>query len=177
MSSYQGNRRNLINYRLIDTPIGIIGIAYTDRGIAKIVLNCKNEDRFLKRVKADFCGFEFEKGGKNTLEASKQIREYLSGKRKKFELPLDLIAATFAKKVYRAAIHIPYGKTKSYGEIASEIGSPKGARAVGFALKNNPIPIVIPCHRVIGSKGDLVGFAGGLSIKRKLLRLEAENMY
>ncbi|MGB5510138.1 MAG: methylated-DNA--[protein]-cysteine S-methyltransferase [Woeseiaceae bacterium] len=105
----------------------------------------------------------------------KQLGEYFSGKRKSFDLPLQFDGTEFQVSVLKALQDIPYGQTVSYGEIARRIGKPKAVRAVGAANGRNPLPIVLPCHRVIGSSGDLTGFGGGLDTKEALLRLEAEH--
>lgn len=101
-----------------------------------------------------------------------QLTEYFQGKRKTFQLPVKAAGTEFQKKVWDALLEIPYGETRSYGQIANVIGNPKGARAVGSANHHNPLMIVVPCHRVIGSGGSLVGYAGGLWIKKYLLDLE-----
>lgn len=105
-------------------------------------------------------------------EASKQLKEYFSGERQVFDLPLCPEGTPFQKKVWEALKTIPYGETRTYQEIAVQIGNPKACRAVGGANNKNPISIIIPCHRVIGAGGSLVGYGGGLSLKEKLLRLE-----
>ena len=107
--------------------------------------------------------------------ARQQLAEYFTGERKDFDLPLQLSGTEFQVQVLEELQKIPYGETTSYGDIASRIGRPKAVRAVGAANGRNPLPIVIPCHRVIGSGGDLTGFGGGLDLKEALLRLEAEN--
>jgi len=107
--------------------------------------------------------------------ARTQLTEYFSGQRKDFDLPLQLNGTGFQVSVLEALLEIPYGETTSYGAIAKQIGRPKAVRAVGAANGRNPIPIIVPCHRVIGSGGDLTGFGGGLDTKEALLRLEAEN--
>lgn len=104
-----------------------------------------------------------------------QLEEYFAGKRKDFDLPLKLSGTEFQVSVLDALQTIPYGETTSYGAIAKQIGRPKAVRAVGAANGRNPIPIIVPCHRVIGSTGHLTGFGGGLDTKAALLRLEAEN--
>ena len=104
-----------------------------------------------------------------------QLQEYFAGTRKDFDLSLKLSGTEFQVSVLEALQGIPYGHTTSYGAIAKQIGRPKAVRAVGAANGRNPIPIVVPCHRVIGSSGDLTGFGGGLDTKEALLRLEAEN--
>jgi methylated-DNA-[protein]-cysteine S-methyltransferase len=104
--------------------------------------------------------------------ATEQLREYFAGTRTDFELPLALHGNAFEQRVWTALQRIPYGETASYGEIAREIGAPGAARAVGVANARNPVAIVVPCHRVIGANGKLVGFGGGLPMKRALLDLE-----
>jgi methylated-DNA-[protein]-cysteine S-methyltransferase len=106
-------------------------------------------------------------------EAARQLREYFDGRRTSFHLPLDPEGTAFQRRVWRALEHIPYGTTISYGELARRIGNPAASRAVGAANGRNPIPIVIPCHRVIGADGKLTGFGGGLPLKEALLALEA----
>lgn len=109
-------------------------------------------------------------------EVKRQLQEYFAGKRKDFELPLVLEGTDFQLLVWRSLQMIPYGETVSYGQLARRIGSPDAARAVGLANGSNPIPIIIPCHRVIGSNGDLTGFGGGLRVKKKLLALESKQL-
>lgn len=103
----------------------------------------------------------------------KELKEYLEGKRKIFDIPIDTQGTEFQEKVWNALLEIPYGETKSYEDIAKMVGCPKGARAVGMANHNNKIIIIIPCHRVIGKNGKLVGYAGGLPVKEKLLQIES----
>ncbi len=107
-------------------------------------------------------------------EAMRQLGEYFDGTRRDFDLPLKLNGTEFQLDVLRELQRIPYGKTTSYGDIAKRIGRPKASRAVGAANGRNPIPIIVPCHRVIGATGDLTGFGGGIDTKEALLRLEAE---
>ena len=104
--------------------------------------------------------------------AVRQLGEYFRGHRRQFDLPLDLRGTAFQRAVWTELMRIPYGTTISYGELAARIGRPRAARAVGAAVGANPVPIVIPCHRVIGKTGALVGFGGGLDLKRRLLALE-----
>lgn len=105
--------------------------------------------------------------------AEGQILEYLNGQRQEFDLPLAFAGTDFQKKVWNALLDIPYGQTESYGSLAARIGCPGGARAVGMANHNNPLAILVPCHRVVGAKGQLTGYAGGLDMKRALLGLES----
>ena len=104
-----------------------------------------------------------------------QLDEYFAGERRNFDLPLTLSGTDFQVAVLEELLEIPYGETVSYADIASRIGRPRAVRAVGAANGRNPLPIVVPCHRVIGSQGDLTGFGGGIDTKAALLRLEAEN--
>ncbi len=105
-------------------------------------------------------------------EAARQLDEYLQGERRAFDLPLAPAGTAFQVRVWEALSKIPYGETTSYGKLAAEIGKPGGARAVGMANNRNPIPVFIPCHRVVGADGSLTGYGGGLPIKEKLLALE-----
>jgi methylated-DNA-[protein]-cysteine S-methyltransferase len=105
-------------------------------------------------------------------ETERQLKEYFAGTRNRFELELDFAGTDFQKKVWQALLTIPFGETRSYSQIAAQIGSPKAVRAVGAANGRNPISIVAPCHRVIGASGGLTGFAGGLEAKQYLLQLE-----
>lgn len=108
------------------------------------------------------------------LETQKQLTEYFAGKRQQFDLPLDFEGTEFQKKVWQALLSIPFGETRSYRDIAEQIGNVKAVRAVGAANGKNPISIIAPCHRVVGKNGKLVGFAGGLDNKDILLRLEKQ---
>ncbi len=105
-----------------------------------------------------------------------QLSEFFFKGRKKFDIPFKLIGTGFQKKVWKTLLKIPYGKTVSYEDIAKRIKNPKAVRAVGLANKNNPLPVIVPCHRVIGKNGKLVGYSGGLDLKAKLLNLEKENI-
>ena len=107
-------------------------------------------------------------------EAVRQLRAYFAGRLRRFDLPLDLRGTPFQLRVWRALLEVPYGETRSYRQIAAAIGEPKAVRAVGAANGANPIAIVVPCHRVVGADGSLTGYGGGLTLKRKLLALEAD---
>lgn len=105
-------------------------------------------------------------------QGAKQLQEYFDGQRKVFDLPIEPEGTAFQRSVWNALVTIPYGETRTYGQIAAQIGNPKASRAIGQANHNNPIPILIPCHRVIGADGSLTGYGGGLDIKKQLLELE-----
>ena len=111
-------------------------------------------------------------GSSALAPAVRQLRAYFDGQLKEFDLALDLEGTAFQKRVWDELVKIPYGRTRSYRELACDIGAPKAIRAVGAANGSNPAPIVVPCHRVIGSSGKLVGYGGGLELKRRLLELE-----
>ncbi len=144
-----------------NTPVGKIAIQDNGSAITNIDFygDIVNEDFNIKETKL-------------IKETAKQLHEYFSGKRKKFDLPLAPQGTPFQQKVWDALQQIPYGETRSYKEIAIEIGQDNAYRAVGMANNKNPIAIIIPCHRVIGSNGKLVGYASGLNIKEQLLLLE-----
>lgn len=147
-----------------DTKIGRLAIAENGSSITHIEVN--------KLFSTDDFIIEETPLIKN---AALQIEEYLMGLRNTFDLPLDPKGTPFQKSVWNALLKIPYGETQSYKDIAIAINNPKGSRAIGMANNKNPIMIVIPCHRVIGSNGSLVGYGGGLSIKEYLLNIEAKN--
>ncbi len=154
-------------YRYLTTPIGDLLLAGDDEGLSMIGFP---KGKMRRDPEPDWIFNE-----KPFVEAVRQLEEYFAGKRKEFDLPLHLSGTEFQVRVLEELRRIPYGRTTSYGAIAKQIGRPKAMRAVGAANGRNPIPIVIPCHRVIGSSGDLTGFGGGLDTKAELLRLEAEN--
>src|SRR5258708_10160080 len=108
-------------------------------------------------------------------ETERQLKEYFEGKRQDFSIPLDMRGTPFQRSVWQALLAIPFGETRSYGQIAKQLGRPNAMRAVGGANGSNPIPIVVPCHRVIGSSGKLTGFGGGLETKARLLKIESGN--
>ena len=105
-------------------------------------------------------------------DVRRELDEYFQGRRTAFDLPLDLRVAPFHDAVLRELARVPYGRTTTYGTLAATVGRPRAARAVGTVMHSNPIPIVLPCHRVIGANGSLTGYAGGLDVKRRLLQLE-----
>lgn len=149
--------------------------AYKTKIGTLIISESENKISRIETAKANSKYPTKEKGETPLIkEAYKQISEYLEGKRKEFTLPLLIKGTKFQEKVWNALLQIPYGETRTYGEIAKQIGNEKASRAVGGANHNNPIMIVVPCHRVIGSNKKLVGYAGGLDIKEALLKLEQQ---
>ncbi len=154
-------------YCYLHTPIGELLIAGENDALAMIGFP---KGSMRREPEPDWIFNE-----KPLAEACQQLREYFAGERREFDLSLQFGGTEFQVSVLEALRKIPYGETTSYGEIARRIGRPKAVRAVGAANGRNPIPIVVPCHRVIGSTGDLTGFGGGLDTKEALLRLEAEH--
>ena len=154
------------NIYFYESDIGKIWIAENGQAITNLYYDGKDGDG--EAIPRDACVRETPL----LKEAGGQIGEYLSGKRRSFALPLDPCGTGFQRKVWKALLEIPYGQTRTYGEIAKRTGNERAARAVGMANHKNPVPIIIPCHRVVGSKGKLVGFAWGLELKERLLELE-----
>jgi O-6-methylguanine DNA methyltransferase len=155
-----------------DTPFGAMACASTERGLCFIELpraSGRGIAGWLRRFAPEA---RLERGFAPNRAAIAQIQGFLAGKREEFRLELDLRATGFQIRVYAALLEIPYGETRSYGEIARAIGEPGAARAVGAANGANPLPLVVPCHRVIAAQGKLGGFGGGVALKKRLLALE-----
>jgi methylated-DNA-[protein]-cysteine S-methyltransferase len=153
-------------YKTTPSPIGNLKLVASDKGLAAILWENDNP----KRVRLGDLVLNNEHP--ILLETERQLKEYFQGKRKSFSLKLDLIGTKFQNDVWQALLAIPFGETRSYGQIARQLGNPQATRAVGAANGRNPISIIVPCHRVIGSSGKLTGFAGGLKAKAHLLGLE-----
>ena len=156
----------------MDSPIGELMLAVTSRGLAYVAFQDEDRDAIFARLAAGLSPRIMEVAGP-TDEARRELDEYFRHARRRFELKVDRrLIGDFAWDVLRATRKVPFGRTATYGEVAATIGRPKAARAVGGALGSNPIPIVIPCHRVVGAGGRLTGYAGGLPRKELLLELE-----
>ena len=153
-------------YRMVASPMGNLKLVASTDGLAAILWD--NEDP--RRVRLNIV--VRDDNHPILLEAARQLQEYFDGRRKAFNLKLDVAGSEFQKTVWRALLTIPFGETRSYAEIAKQIGRPDAVRAVGAANGKNPIAIVMPCHRLLGSRGELAGFAGGLEAKARLLDLE-----
>ncbi len=154
-------------HKKIKSPSGMLTLISNGSALAAILWENDSPDRV-----------RIEKGEQSEtdpilIEAEKQLLEYYAGRRTSFDLPLDFQGSDFQKSVWKALLAIPYGETKTYKQIASELGKEQAVRAVGTAIGKNPLSIVAPCHRVIGSDGELRGFAGGLETKAQLLKLES----
>jgi methylated-DNA-[protein]-cysteine S-methyltransferase len=152
-------------YKVIQSPVGKLLLAGSDRGLASVLWESKwsSAPRF-EAVE--------DPNVPILVEAARQLDQYFAGKRKTFDLKLEFSGTEFQKRVWNELLKIPFGETRTYGEIARRLGNVKAMRAVGAANGSNPIPIVAPCHRVIGASGDLVGFGGGLHIKEYLINFE-----
>ncbi|MBI5266575.1 MAG: methylated-DNA--[protein]-cysteine S-methyltransferase [candidate division Zixibacteria bacterium] len=150
----------------------MIRVASTEKGLALLALPSETSAWFEDMLQQKFSDYEITTGGEFNQRVEREITEYFAGRRRRFELKLDLQAPPFHAKVLREVSRIPFGKTKTYGQIAGAVKNPAASRAVGTANARNLIPIVIPCHRVVSSTG-LGGYGGGLPMKRFLLRLES----
>lgn len=153
-------------YKTMASPVGRLTLVSSFSALVAILWENERPGR------VRFGTLHEEANDPTLLEVERQLEEYFAGRRNRFEIPLDFRGTDFQKKVWKALLDIPYGQTRTYAEIAVSIGSPKAVRAVGAANGRNPISIVAPCHRVIGSSGGLTGFAGGLDRKETLLVLE-----
>jgi methylated-DNA-[protein]-cysteine S-methyltransferase len=161
-----------IGFGAVDSPFGVLHAATTPHGLVRLAFPEEPLDTFLGRLAARLSPRIVESQASLDL-VRRQLDEYFAGRRRRFDLKLDWSLITpFARRVLRKTAAIPYGGHLSYAEVAAEAGSPRGARAAGNALGSNPIPIVIPCHRVLHSGGGLGGYGGGLERKRFLLELE-----
>lgn len=155
----------MIQYRTIDSPIGLLTLA----GRGGVLTNLRMVDQTYEPNRADWTP-----DTDAFAPAVEELNAYFAGELTDFAIELDLLGTEFQRRVWRALMTIPYGETRSYGEIAGQIGAPGAARAVGLANGHNPIAIIVPCHRVIGASGSLTGYGGGLDRKRTLLELEKQ---
>ncbi|MCV7088573.1 methylated-DNA--[protein]-cysteine S-methyltransferase [Mycobacterium interjectum] len=153
----------MISYRTIESPIGLLTLA----GRSPVLTNLRMVDQTYEPNRAGW-----SPDARAFDAAVEQLGAYFAGELTDFDIELELRGTEFQRRVWRALLTIPYGETRSYGEIAEQIGAPGSARAVGWANGHNPIAIVVPCHRVIGAGGSLTGYGGGLDRKRTLLDLE-----
>jgi|SRR5579862_1718163 len=153
-------------YKVIKSPVGKLKLVASDKGLVAILWEKDSPRRVrLSELVAD-------DRHPILIETERQLGEYFAGKRKAFSVALDLRGTRFQKDVWESLLAIPYGETRTYGQLAKQLGNPRATRAVGAANGRNPVSIIVPCHRVIGSSGKLTGFAGGLETKAQLLTLE-----
>jgi O-6-methylguanine DNA methyltransferase len=163
-------------YASMKSPVGNLTLFASDKGLFSLFLpvkGCEITEALLRKKPPKI---RFVRDERRLRESVRQIEEYFRGKRTAFSLPLDLRGTDFQKKVWKAISGVPYGETETYGGIAKRIRHPAATRAVGAACGANPVPIVVPCHRIVGRDGSLTGFGGGLGMKKKLLELEAHNL-
>jgi methylated-DNA-[protein]-cysteine S-methyltransferase len=162
-----------ISYATVDTPVGIASVAATSRGVLSVGLPSEAVDDFLDSL-AERVSPSIVEAPVTLDVARRELDEYFSGKRQMFDLPLDwrLVPGGFYRRVLNATSELPFGLTMTYGEIAAQAGNARAHRAAGTALGSNPLPIVVPCHRIIRSGGDPGNYGGGPELKKWLLRLE-----
>lgn len=153
-----------MNYSYLSSPVGTLLLAGDDAGLHKVA--------FQNGLHREGPGEGWRQDEAFFRETARQLKAYFAGEMREFDLPLAPEGTNFEQTVWKALQEIPYGETRTYGDLAQRIGRPTASRAVGAANGRNPIPIIIPCHRVIGANGSLTGFGGGLPIKRQLLDLE-----
>ncbi|MEG2359645.1 methylated-DNA--[protein]-cysteine S-methyltransferase [Acinetobacter sp.] len=158
-----------LSYMYLASPVGQLKLVANEQALVAVLWENENP----KRVR--LAELLEEAQHPVLLETARQLNEYFAGQRRQFDLPLDFEGTDFQQKVWQALLSIPFGETRSYKQIAEQIGNPKAVRAVGAANGKNPISIIAPCHRVIGASGKLVGFAGGLENKDILLKIERIN--
>ena len=164
-----------VGYDLFDTPVGTLLLAATPRGVCRISYDADPEahaDQFTRTY-----GARVLRAPRAVDDVKRELDEYFEGRRERFDLSLDLAgAAEFTRDVLGELARVRFGEVTTYGRLAARVGKPRAARAVGTVMNRNPIPIVLPCHRVVGSSGSLVGYAGGLDRKQALLRLEGARL-
>jgi methylated-DNA-[protein]-cysteine S-methyltransferase len=160
-----------VTYDFADTPVGTLLLATTERGLCRISYDPEPEHE-AERLAKTF-GVRVLRATRPVDPVRRQLDEYFDGARTKFELPIDLrVSGEFNREVLKRLARVPYCQVTTYGALAAEAHRPKAARAVGVVMNRNPLPIVLPCHRVVGANGSLVGYAGGLDRKEQLLKLE-----
>ena len=155
-----------VRFDVVDSPVGELHVATTERGLCRISYFAEDwEDALARQFGVRVLRSPLD-------DVRRELDEYFAGRRRAFDLPIDLRVAPFHANVLRELARVPYGRTETYGALAAKAGRPGAARAVGTVMNRNPIPIVLPCHRIIGANGSLTGYAGGLDVKRQLLELE-----
>jgi methylated-DNA-[protein]-cysteine S-methyltransferase len=161
-----------VAYASVDSPVGDLTAAVTPRGLVRLSFPMVSQDQFVEELAAQVSPRVLE-APERVDEVRRELDEYFEGRRKGFDLPLDWrLTRGFVRRVLRHTARIGYGKVSTYTEVATRAGSPRAVRAAGNALGANPIPIVVPCHRVLRTGGALGGYGGGLEVKEFLLRLE-----
>ena len=165
-----------VGFDVVDSPVGALLLATTPRGVCRISYDADPEAQAERLARV--YGSRVLRAPRAVDAAKRELDEYFDGRREAFDLSLDLTgAAEFTRDVLRELARVPFGEVTTYGHLAARVGRPRAARAVGTVMNRNPIPIVLPCHRVVGSTGSLVGYAGGLDRKEQLLRLEGARLF
>lgn len=166
-----------LDYLELASPIGPLTLVASPQGLCRVEFGMKaeNDASRAKWAQRYYGAHELRPSPERLGPVAARLAQYFNGERERFEEEMDLQGTEFQKKVWTALLTVPYGETASYKHIAEAIGSPKAVRAVGGANNQNPIPVIIPCHRIIGASGELVGYGGGLPTKIKLLELELNN--
>jgi methylated-DNA-[protein]-cysteine S-methyltransferase len=160
-------------YDIVDSPVGPLLVAATDQGLLRVSFDGGGDPEAALDQIARLAGPRVLRAPRAVEVAHAELDEYFAGRRRAFDLPVDLRGQPrFAVDVLAELAKVPYGHTQTYGELATHAGNPKAARAVGMVMNRNPLPIVLPCHRIVGASGSLVGYGGGLDRKEHLLRLE-----
>lgn len=159
-----------------DSKIGLIYVASTEKGVCKISVPRQSKRDFFGWLRENFDDSEVVDNKSRNKEAMEQLNRYFNGKLAKFSCPVDLIGTPFQIRVWKELARIPYGTTISYKQLAKRLGTSRGFQAVGRANAANPVPIIVPCHRVLGTDGSLVGYASGIKTKEFLLKLEGALM-
>ena len=154
------------------THHGTAYAASTDRGLCRLSVPSESREHFLVWLRDHFTPERIQPDPRPNVDVVQQVDEYLRGERSRFELNLDLIGTEFQRAVWDAVLKIPYGQTTTYAALADELGMPRAYQAVGAAIGQNPVLVVVPCHRVVGTDGNLTGYAGGIGTKRWLLQHE-----
>ena len=171
----RANAKGLVDVAVttMDSPVGTLLLMATPKGLVRIAFESENRDEVLGEIAMHISPRILE-APRRLDPVRRELDKYFEGRLRDFDVPLDWsLVGDFARKVLRRTARIPYGSVASYGEVAVDIGTPRGARAVGNALGSNPIPVVVPCHRVVRTGGAIGGYGGGLPRKRLLLDLEA----
>jgi methylated-DNA-[protein]-cysteine S-methyltransferase len=162
-----------VAYRTVDSPVGTLLLAATDQGLVRIAYQLENHDQVLQRL-SERVSPRVLYAPRRLDQAARQLAEYFAGERRDFVLPLDFrLAHGFRREVLARLVLIDYGRTETYSQVAAATGHPRAVRAVGTACATNPLPVIVPCHRVLRSDGKLGGYVGGLPSKAALLSLEA----
>jgi methylated-DNA-[protein]-cysteine S-methyltransferase len=166
----------MVHCTSFDSKIGLIYVASTDKGVCKIAVPRQTKKDFLRWLNDNFDDNEVDDNKSRNREVIEQLSRYFNGKLARFTCPIDLHGTPFQVRVWKELVKIPYGTTITYKQLARRVGTSRGFQAVGRANATNPLPIIVPCHRVLGTNGSLVGYSSGIKTKEFLLKLEGALM-